>query len=74
MAPESPLPGRGQWARDRSAISSALHLVVSDCESGMTTPGCVCVCGGGGVGGDPEFLHADTQLSGFRVSLLVPKL
>lgn len=35
MAPESPLPGRGQWARDRSAILSALHLVVSDCESGM---------------------------------------
>lgn len=70
MAPESPLPGRGQWARDRSAISSAPHLVVSDCESGMTTPGCVCVYGGG----DPEFLHADTQLSGFRVSLLVPKL
>lgn len=71
MAPESPLPGRGQWARDRSAISSALHLVVSDCESGMTTPGCVWRVG---VGDDPEFLHADTQLSGFRVSLLVPKL
>lgn len=50
MAPESPLPGRGQWARDRSAILSALHLVVSDCESGMTTPGCVCVWGGVGWG------------------------